>query len=406
MMSHTTFVIRRQGYVFRLTPTAAQDNVLRQFVGCSRLVWNAILAENQFRYDAGDPLPIGRKSFCNRLLELKARFPFLRDVHSQPLQQTLNDLVEAYQRAFDPELAAKPPTFKRKNDAQGIRFPQGFRLENKRVYLPKIGWLGFRCSRRTMKRKIAGKIKSVTIRFDGGRWFVSFATERDVEAPVHPMMGEVVGIDFGIQRWAALADGAVFDGANAFKRYERRLALLQQRLARKTKFSQNWFKAKRAIAKLHTKIANVRKDQIHQATSTISKNHAVVVVEDLRISNMTRNASGTIEQPGTNVAAKSGLNRRIADQAWGEAARQLGYKLAWVGGLLVRVNPCNTSRECSNCHHISADNRQTQADFVCVRCGHATNADTNAAANIEGRAGWARIVCGDRRSKQKAPCAA
>jgi putative transposase len=386
-------VIRQQGYLFRLTPTAAQDSLLRRFVGCSRLVWNAILAENQFRYDAGDPLPIGRTSFCERLLALKERFPFLRDVHSQPLQQTLNDLVKAYERAFDPELAAKPPVFKRKQDVQGVRFPQGFKLDNKRVYLPKIGWLGFRCSKRTRKRKLEGKITSVTIRLEGGHWFVSFATEREVEAPVHPMMGEVVGLDFGVKRWAALGDGTVYDGANAFKRYEQRLALLQQRLARKIKFSKNWFKDKRAITKLHSKIANVRKDQIHKATSAIGKNHAIVVIEDLRISNMTKSASGTIEQPGTKVAAKSGLNRRIVDQAWGEAARQLGYKLAWRGGLLLRVDPRNTSRECANCHHISAENRQTQADFVCVRCGHAANADSNAAVNIEGRAGWARIAC-------------
>jgi putative transposase len=233
----------------------------------------------------------------------------------------------------------------------------------------------------------------VTIRLDAGHWFVSFATEREVEAPVHPMMGEVVGLDFGVKRWAALADGTVFDGANAFQKYEDRLARLQRKLAKKEKFSKNWHKTKRKITKLHTKIANIRNDQIHQATSTMSKNHAVVVIEDLRITNMMASASGTVEQPGTNVAAKSGLNRRIQDQGWGEAARQLGYKLPWLGGLLLRVNPRNTSRECANCHHISADNRQTQADFVCVKCGHAANADTNAAGNIEERAGWARIAC-------------
>jgi putative transposase len=398
-------MIRQQGYVFRLTPTAAQDTVLRRFVGCSRLVWNAILSENQFRYDAGDPLPIGRKSFCARLLELKERFPFLRDAHSQPLQQTLNDLVKAYERAFDPNLAAAPPTFKRKRDAQGIRFPQGFRLAGTRVYLPKIGWFGFRCSKRTRKRKLEGQITSVTIRLECGYWFVSFATEREVEQPVHPMLGEVVGIDFGVKRWAALADGTFYDGANAFKRYEDRLAVLQRKLARKTKFSQNWQKAKRAVTALHSKIANVRKDQIHQATCTISKNHAIVVKETLRVVNMTASAAGTVDEPGTKVAQKRGLNRRIQDQGWGEADRQLDYKLRWRGGKLLRVDARNTSRECSKCHHISADNRLTQEVFLCVNCGNAANADINAAVNIEGRAGWVRIVCGDS-SKQKALCAA
>jgi putative transposase len=390
-------VKRQQGYVFRLTPNAAQDSLLRQFVGCSRLVWNAILSENEFRYFEGDPLPIGRKSFCARLLDLKAKYAFLKDAHSQSLQQTLNDLVKAYERAFDPKLAAEPPTFKKKHDAQGIRFPQRFRVENKRVQIPKIGWIGFRCSARTMKRKLEGKITSVTVKLNAGMWHVSFATERDVEDPIHPMLGEVVGIDLGVNRWAALSDGTFIEGANAFKKYETRLAILQQKLSRCVKFSKNWVKAKRIVTRLHSKIANIRKDQIHQASSTISKNHAVVIKEDLRVVNMTASAKGTIENPGTNVAAKSGLNRRIADQGWGAFDRQLEYKLAWRGGKLLRVDPRNTSRECNQCHHISKDNRVTQAEFVCVKCGHAANADTNASKNIEGRAGWARIVCESRK---------
>jgi putative transposase len=389
-------VKRQQGYVFRLTPNAAQASLLRQFVGCSRLVWNAILSENEFRYAAGDPLPMGRKSFCARLLDLKAKYPFLKDAHSQPLQQTLNDLVKAYERAFDPKLAAAPPTFKKKQDAQGIRFPQGFRVENKRVSLPKIGWIGFRCSARTMKRKLEGKITSVTVRLAAGLWYVSFATEREVAAPIHPMMGEVVGIDLGVNRWAALSDGTFLDGANAFKKHESRLSVLQQKLARCVRFSKNWAKSKRKIARLHVAIANIRKDQIHKASSAISKNHAIVIKEHLRVVNMTASAKGTIERPGTNVAAKSGLNRRIQDQGWGEFDRQLAYKLAWRGGMLLRVDR-NTSRECNACGNISKENRVTQESFVCVKCGHAANADTNAAKNIEGRAGWARIVCAGRK---------
>jgi putative transposase len=390
-------VKRQQGYVFRLTPNAAQDSLLRQFVGCSRLVWNAILSENEFRYAAGDPLPIGRKSFCARLLDLKAKYAFLKDAHSQPLQQTLNDLVKAYQRAFDPKLASAPPTFKKKQDAQGIRFPQGFRIENKRVSLPKIGWVGFRCSDRTRKRNLEGKITSVTVKLNAGLWYVSFATEREVEEPVHPMMGEVVGIDLGVNRWAALSDGTFLEGVNAFKKYEARLAVLQQRLARCMKFSKNWTKIKRKVTKLHSKIANIRKDQIHKASCAISKNHAVAIKEDLRVVNMTASAKGTTENPGTNVAAKSGLNRRMQDQGWGEFDRQLAYKMPWQGGKLVRVDPRNTSRECNVCHHISKENRLSQESFLCVKCGYAANADTNAAKNIEGRAGWARIVCASRK---------
>ena len=162
--------------------------------------------------------------------------------------------------------------------------------------------------------------------------------------------------------------------------------------------------------KLNSRIANIRNDLLHKASATISKNHAIVVMEDLRITNMTKSAKGTIEQPGRNVRAKAGLNRRILDQGWGEFRRQLGYKLTWNCGTLLLVDPRNTSRKCSTCGHVSAENRRTQATFVCVTCGHACNADTNAAKNILGRAGCARIACGDPptdgSAKQEARCAA
>jgi putative transposase len=166
-------VLKRRAYRYRLSPDKSEDALLRQFLGCSRFVWNAILAENEFRYATGDPLKIGRASFCERLVALKEKHIFLRKAHSQPLQQTLNDLVKAYERAFDPKLAAEPPVFKKKQNAQGIRFPQGFRLSGRAVFLPKIGWMPIRASKRTMKRKIAGKIKNVTVRLEAGLGVVS-----------------------------------------------------------------------------------------------------------------------------------------------------------------------------------------------------------------------------------------
>src|SRR5450755_1630652 len=167
-------VLQRQAYRYRLSPTRREAALLRQFLGCSRFVWNAILAENEFRYAAGDPLKIGRASSCERLVFLKEKHVFLRQAHSQPLQQTLNDLVKAYERAFDPKRAAEPPVFK------------GFRLSGRAVFLPKIGWMPIRASKRTMKRKIAGEIKNLTVRLEAGLWYVSFQAERVVAEPVHP----------------------------------------------------------------------------------------------------------------------------------------------------------------------------------------------------------------------------
>jgi len=356
----------------------------------------------------GDPLPLRYLSFAKRLQALKARHEFLREVHSQPLQQTVHDLAVAYDRDFNPKLADKIPTFKRKGFAHGIRFPQGFKVERNGVYLPKIGWVAFRVSKRTAKRRVLGEVKNVTVRLEAGKWYVAFQTEREIARPIHPNPGSTIGIDVGVTRFAALSDGTFHEGANALKSNERRLAILQCRMSRKVKFSANWRKAKAKITAIHSRIANIRKDHIHNASATISKNHATVVMEDLKITNMTASAAGTVNEPGTNVAAKSGLNKRIQDQSWGEFRRQLGYKLNWLGGTLLLVDPRNTSRTCNACGHVSAANRVTQSAFKCVECGHASNADTNAAKNILGRAGCARIVYGDlkKSAKQETPCLA
>jgi putative transposase len=167
-------VIRRRGYRFRLSPCVSEERLLRRFLGCSRFVWNALLAENEYGYERGDPLPLNYAAFCSRLKILKARHAFLRDVHSQPLQQTLRDLARSYRTAFDAKRSGEFPTFKQKGSAHGIRFPQGFKVESNRVYLPKVGWIGFRLSKRTRNRIIEGTIKNVTVRFEAGKWYVTF----------------------------------------------------------------------------------------------------------------------------------------------------------------------------------------------------------------------------------------
>jgi putative transposase len=154
-------------------------------------------------------------------------------------------------------------------------------------------------------------------------------------------------------------------------------------LARKKKFSSNWKKLRAKISKLHQHIANARKDFIHRASHNISKNHAIVCVEDLEVKNMSKSAKGTKEQPGQNVKAKSGLNRSILDASPFELRRQLEYKTLWRGGILVPVPPQNTSRHCPRCGHIAKENRKTQAMFRCIECGFSAHADWVAACNIE-----------------------
>jgi len=203
-----------------------------------------------------------------------------------------------------------------------------------------------------------------------------------------------VGIDVGIARFATLSDGSHIETLNTFRKHEQRLARYQRAMSHKQKFSSNWKKAKARIRKIHTCIANVRRDFLHKTTTTISKNHAIVCIEDLQVRNMSRSAAGSAAQPGKNVRAKSGLNKSILDQGWFEFRRQLEYKQAWLGGEVLAVPPRSTSRTCPACGHVSAENRQTQARFACVECGYENNADLVGAINVLER-GQRLLACGE-----------
>ncbi|EMD1498547.1 transposase, partial [Proteus mirabilis] len=203
----------------------------------------------------------------------------------------------------------------------------------------------------------------------------------------------IVGLDAGVTKLATLSDGTVYPPVSSFKVNQRKLARLQRKLSRKIKFSANWQKQKRKIQRLHTHIAN------------ISKNHAMIVIEDLKVSNMSKSAKGTTERHGRNVKAKSGLNRSILEQGWYEMRRQLEYKQLWRGGQVVAIPPAYTSQKCACCGHTAKENRQSQSQFECLECGYTANADINGARNILA-AGHAVLACGgrvqsDRPSKQE-----
>src|SRR5690606_16421414 len=126
---------------------------------------------------------------------------------------------------------------------------------------------------------------------------------------------------------------------------------------------------------LHHRIANMRKDFLHKTSTTISKNHAVVVVEDLKVRNMSKSARGDADNPGRNVRAKAGLNKSILDQGWYMFRQMLAYKLEALGGDLIAVDPRYTSQTCPECGHRHEDNRLSQAVFSCQSCSHTDHAD-------------------------------
>ncbi|WP_340449002.1 transposase [Gallibacterium anatis] len=371
-------MLLRKAFKFEIMPNGEQRCKIKQFCGCCRFVFNRALAWQNEQYQQDNKHKFSYSKIANLLPQWKKELIWLKECHSQVLQQSLKDLENAFKNFF--QQRSDFPKFKKKGVKESFRFPQGCKLEqqNSRIWLPKIGWVRYRNN-----REVIGEIKNVTVSQKCGRFFVSIQTEFEYQIPTHN--GGEIGIDMGVAHFATLSNGEFFTPLNAFKTYKGKLAKLQKRLKNKVKFSQNWQKLKAKIAKLHHKIANCRKDFLHRISTHISKNHAMIYIEDLQVANMSKSAKGTAEQHGKNVAAKSGLNRAILDQSWFEFRRQLDYKTQWQGGFLVAVPPQNSSRTCPCCGHISKENRQTQDHFECVECGYTKNADVVGAMNVLAR---------------------
>ncbi|MCK5615845.1 transposase [Candidatus Pacearchaeota archaeon] len=379
----------RKSYKFKLKPSSNQEKVFLQFSGCCRFVWNRALALIKYSldhkqgylnyYDLADELRIWKQT---------PETKFLKDACSQSLQQTLKDLDSAWKRAFKENNGF--PKFKKKGVIDSFRYPQHIKISKSRVCLPKIGWVKFQKS-----REIEGKIKNTTISRRSNHWYVSFQTEIEVDVPDRQLVNPV-GIDLGISNFAYLSTGESIKSLNSFKNMQEKLAKAQRKLSRKKKFSNNWKKQNIKVSRIRIKITDCRRDFLQKESSKLSKNHALIVLENLKVSNMSKSAKGTIENPGKNVKAKSGLNRSILDQGWYSFRQMLEYKQLWSGGKLILVNPRNTSRKCSKCGYISKDNRKSQAVFICQSCGHEDHADHNAAKNIL-EAGQTSLACGNIR---------
>ena len=176
------------------------------------------------------------------------------------------------------------------------------------------------------------------------------------------------------------------------KDLEKKLTWEQRKLSRKQKFSNNWIAQKKSVQKVHMKLRTYRQNFLHKHSTEISKNHAIVAMEDLKVSNMSASAKGTLEEPGTNVKAKSGLNKAILRQGWYSFRQMIQYKLLWKGGMLILVPPKNTSRECPECHCIDGANRKSQEEFECIKCHYQEHADLVGSLNIL-RAGLAQVAC-------------
>ena len=367
-----------RGFTYRLKPTLEQEDKFFQFAGVCRLVWNLALEQRRdhwrnYQARTGDILNYVTQA--RELTILRREIDFVRAVSQTSQQYVLKSLDDAYRRFFKGLGGYPKPKKKGVNDAFTFngREVSVERLNRRwgRVRLPKIGWVKFRYT-----RAISGKITEATVRLTPLGWQISIEC-KDCDVKDFAIEG-AVGIDRGVAVPLMLSDGASYMLPETLAILDRKVRKAQRIASRRKRGSRRYAKAQRRVAAIRAKQSRVRKHWAHETTTDICRKFGTVVIERLSTKNMTKSASGTVEEPGRNVAQKRALNRAILNVGWHQIEMMLFYK----ANRLVKVDPRFTSQTCSCCGTVDSRSRKNQASFVCSACGFRANADHNAAINV------------------------
>ena len=371
-------------YKYEIFPTDKQSETLDSWISICRQQYNSALLDKQ-NYYKNNGIGLSRKELQKQQTRDKKVLPFLKKVPSQPLQEVFFRLEKSFDKFFKGD--ARYPKQKRYKDYNSITFTQ-FGMARQNQKNEKTGVTKRQLVRRAasfgkggklllsqlgavdihLHRNIEGKkVKQVVIKRQGNRWFAIFSVERHVNQGIVLTTNKTTGIDVGINKFAVLSDGTEIKNPTFLRKEEKKLKRAQRRLSRKKKGSSNSKKQRHKVQKIHTKVANQRRDFLHKKSYHISITYGVVCVEDLKIKNMVKNRH---------------LAKSIHDAGWGMFRNFLTYKCKKNGGILVKVKPHYTSQNCSGCSQRVKKSLSVRT-HVCTECGTVLNRDHNAALNIE-----------------------
>jgi putative transposase len=359
-------------YRYRCYPTKSQELALAQLFGCVRRVWNDSLAFCIQQYQQGKNKPSNsdlQKQFITQAKKTRER-EWLKKVSTIPLQQSLNDLDQAYKNFFKSIKGERkgnrinPPKFKKKRAKQAARFRiGGLKINQHSVYLAKIGKI-----KTIWSRELPDNPSSVTIIKDAaGRYFLSFVVE--INPSPLPKSQETVGIDLGITTFATLSNGEKIVAPKPLKKKLKKLKKLNQNLSRKTKCCKRREKARKRLAKLHAKIKDTRTDFLDKLSSRLINENQVIVLEDLNVSGMVKNRK---------------LARAISDLGWRQFRNLLEAKAEKYGRELKVINRWTpTSQLCPDCRYRIGKLDLSIREWVCLNCGKHWDRDFAASINIK-----------------------
>jgi len=353
-----------KAYSFRIIPNKKQEEIINKNIGCVRFVFNHFLAQSK------DDKYLSYSKFATQLPKLKKELSWLREVDSISLQQSLKDLDKAFKRFFK-GLGGFPKFKSKKNNKQSYRTQyfkrssgtENIEIKGNKIKLPKLGWVKFRKS-----REAKGKIQNVTIRKSKvGKYYISVCVRAEVEEL--PQIDKAIGIDLGLRDFLITSNGDRESNPRTLSKYENKIAKLNKKLAKKEEGSNNWYKAKHKLARVHEKIANIRKDFLHKLSTKLIRENQTIVVESLKVKNMLKNSK---------------LAKSISDVSWSKFVDYLSYKAEWYGRELIKIDTFFPSSQlCSECGYKNKEIKYLSIrEWECPECHSIHDRDINASKNI------------------------